>query len=458
MGSCISGNGAAYITKRKPNNKNKKTVGCFTSLCKGEDDIDIDNKISSEIVPIPQIKSSFNFYHKDDKLNTQLNSLIEKYKDGLKIQKINFEQIFNIFMNYTYDFTKSNFIIYDTRELSSEKNQLFLKKFPQINYNIKQLEIMKKEKMMKFFNFLKGKNLIFILKDESSLDILEKFIIFFMTNEGKLSLQNIFILSQYIHKNKEVNTETNTDNIYEDFLYYFIDEDLLYGYSPKILINSNDIKSSSLNYNTPNLNFGYIFFDYFPHIKKNEFNNYNKKNNDKMKTFNKFDINYLNDKSTHNFDIFLNFVSKFKIVYIMNFISRDEFNSIINGKNSGFINSINGKRNKINKEDKHNSIKQKNIFIPKNIEFDEYYKTIHNELIPLIEELKQQMIQNNCILIQFDNDVDNLFLLKLIYIIVFRITGLTFDNIYNYLKWNFFEIGNESFMKIKKNDILNFLV
>ena len=453
MGSCISGNGTTYIAKKKPtNNKKRKSVGCFTSLCKGEDDIDIENKISSEIVPIPKIKSSFNFFHKNDKLNTDLNIIIDKYKVELKIKKINFEQIYNIFMNYTYDFTKSNFIICDTRELVAEKRQLFLKKFPQINYNIKQLELMKKEKINKFFHFLKGKNIIFILKDESSLDILEKFIIFFLTKEGKFSLENIFILSEYI---QDYNT-SNKEKEYEDYLYYFIDEDLLYTYSPKILINSNDIKSSSINYTTPNLNNGYIFFDYFPHKKNNDFNN-NKKN-DKHNLINKFDINYLNNKNTINNDIFLNFISKFNIIYIMNFLSLNEFNNIINRKNSIYIKHNEGKRNKINKEDKNNSIKQKNIFIPKNINFDEFYKIIHNEFIPLIEELKEEVIKNNCILIQFDNEIDNLFLLKLIYIIIFRITGLTFDNIYNYLKCNFFELRNESFLKVKKEDILNFLV
>ena len=453
MGSCISGNGTTYIAKKKPNNsRKKKSVGCFTSLCKGEDDIDIENKISSEIVPIPQIKSSFNFFHKNDKLNTDLNNIIDKYKEELKIQKINFEQIYNIFMNYTYDFTKSNFIICDTRELISEKKQLFLKKFPQINYNIKQLELMKKEKIIKFFNFLKGKNIIFILKEESSLDIFEKFIIFFLAKEGKYSLENIFVLNEYIQDYNGSNKEKE----YEDYLYYFIDEDLLYTYSLKILINSNDIKSSSLNYTTPNLNNGYIFFDYFPHNKNNDFNN--KKNNEKHNFINKFDINYLNNKNTINNDIFLNFISKFNIIYIMNFLSLNDFNHIINRKNTVYIKHNEGKRNKINKEDKNNSIKQKNIFIPKNIEFDEFYKLIHNEFIPLVGELKEEIIKNNCILIQFDKDIDNLFLLKLIYIIIFRITGLTFDNIYNYLKCNFFELRNESFLKVKKEDILNFLV
>ena len=449
MGSCISGNGTTYITKRKSNNnKNKKSAGCFTSLCKGEDDIDIDNKNSSEIVPIPQIKSSYCFHHNSDKLNTDLNILIDKYKDKLKIQKINYEQIYNIFMNYTYDFTRCNFIMCDTRELSTERIQLFIKKFPQINYNIKQL--MKKEKMTKMLNFLKNKNIIFILKDETSLDILEKFIIIFLANEINVSIQSIYILSQFIQKYSETNTD-NASNIYINYLYYFIDEDLLYDYSPKILINSSDIKSSSINYNN-NLNNAYIFFDTF---SSNELKN---KNNNNLKIINKFDINYLNNKNVLEKDIFLNFISNFKIEYILNFLNLTESNNIINRKNVKYIIHNEGKRNKTAKEDKNTTIKQKIIYIPKNIEFDEFYKIIHNDFVPLIEEFKDQIVKNNCILIQFDNSIDNLFMLKLIYIIIFRITGLTFDNIYSYLKCNFFELSNETFIKVKKNEILNFLV
>jgi hypothetical protein len=449
MGSCISGNGTTYITKRKSNNnKNKKSAGCFTSLCKGEDDIDIDNKNSSEIVPIPQIKSSYCFHHNSDKLNTDLNILIDKYKDKLKIQKINYEQIYNIFMNYTYDFTRCNFIMCDTRELSTERIQLFIKKFPQINYNIKQL--MKKEKMAKMLNFLKNKNIIFILKDETSLDILEKFIIIFLANEINVSIQSIYILSQFIQKYSETNTD-NASNIYINYLYYFIDEDLLYDYSPKILINSSDIKSSSINYNN-NLNNAYIFFDTF---SSNELKN---KNNNNLKIINKFDINYLNNKNVLEKDIFLNFISNFKIEYILNFLNLTESNNIINRKNVKYIIHNEGKRNKTTKEDKKTTIKQKIIYIPKNIEFDEFYKIIHNDFVPLIEEFKDQIVKNNCILIQFDNSIDNLFMLKLIYIIIFRITGLTFDNIYSYLKCNFFELSNETFIKVKKNEILNFLV
>ena len=451
MGSCISGNSSIYIVKKKHIKKSKKNTGCLSSLCKGEDDIYIENKNFSEIVPIPQIKSSFTFFHEDNKLNNELNSIISKYKDKLKIKKINFEQIYNIFMNYAYDFTKSNFIICDSRELSKEKTQIFLKKFPHINYNIKQLEVMKKEKINKFFKFLNRKNIIFILKDESSLDFLEKFAIFFLANEGNVILESIFILSQYIKKYDEANNSNN----FMDYLYYFIDEDLIYVHPPKILINSNDINSSTINYKSPNSNNAYVFLDTFPHIN-NEYS-INLKNS---KIMNKFDINYLSDKNTLENDIFLNFVSKFKINYIMNFFSVNEIKNDINitSKSSKYILHKGEKRNKAKNEDKKPFMKEKNIYIPKSMDFNEFYKIIHNELIPLFEELKEQIIQNNCILIQFDNNIENLFKLKLIYIIIFRITGLTFDNIYNYLEQNFFELENGTSIQTKKEEILNFLI
>ena len=101
MGSCISGNGPIYISKKKQTNKIKKISGCFT-MCKGEDDIEVDNKISSEIEPISNIISSFSFDFPNDELNLNINKLIEKYRDKITIKKIKFEQLYNIFMNLNY--------------------------------------------------------------------------------------------------------------------------------------------------------------------------------------------------------------------------------------------------------------------------------------------------------------------------------------------------------------------
>lgn len=218
MGTCYSSNDGLKARKSKP-----RTTSCLSSLC---NDSQISNpkiKTQPSIVTIPNIKSSYNISFKNDKLNNDLNELIEKYKDKLKIAKINYIQLYNIFMNYIYDFTKSNIVLCDTREEEKDKEQLFLKKFPQINYSIKQIERMSDDRLNMFCKFMKNKNIIFILKEESSLDTIEKFIIYFIANnfDGKFTIKNIYILNEYIQKYQD-----NDLNTYLEYLYYFIDEDI----------------------------------------------------------------------------------------------------------------------------------------------------------------------------------------------------------------------------------------
>ena len=437
MGTCYSSNDGLKARKSKP-----RTTSCLSSLC---NDSQISNpkiKTQPSIVTIPNIKSSYNISFKNDKLNNDLNELIEKYKDKLKIAKINYIQLYNIFMNYIYDFTKSNIVLCDTREEEKDKEQLFLKKFPQINYSIKQIERMSDDRLNMFCKFMKNKNIIFILKEESSLDTIEKYIIYFIANnfDGKFTIKNIYILNEYIQKYQD-----NDLNTYLEYLYYFIDEDIFYPYSLKILINSMDIKSSYLNSSTSNN--AYIFISSYSHSANSQ-----KKNVEKDNILNKFDINYLCHKNTEEPDIFLDFISKFKIFYIINFIKLND-NEIEN-----YITHSEAKRNKINKEEKKSIIHQKNINIPKDMNFEEFYKIMQNEYTNIIEELKEQIVQNNCILIQFDDAIDNLSKIKLIYILIFKITDLSFDDITNYLKSNYYDIENESFALSKKEEIEKFLI
>lgn len=463
----MSGNGTINV-KRYPNPRRgtNRSVTCFTSLCKGEDNLLHDNKNSSEIVPNPNIKSTFSIHYNNDQLNIDINTFIEKYKTQIKIEKINFVQIYNIFMNYKYNFTRSEFILCDIRNDLKEKSQaLFLKHFPQINYNIKELEIISKNRLIKFFKFINNKKIIFILKDskeENSIDTIEKFLIFFLANSNNCKIDTIYILNQYITKfdennlKKEIkNNKENENKInYNEYLSYFIDEDLLYEYSPKILIDLSDIKSSNLNYNNEIINNSYLFYTFFPH-------NENKESNNKKTQINlnsKFDANYLSNKTTEETDIYLNFIYKFNIIYIINFIFTEEFENCINKKTSKYIWHSETKINKIVNGDSKKLIKQKNILIPKNMEFIEYYKVIRNEFIPLLEEVYDQILDNNCVLIQFDDKIDYIFLMKFIYIIIFKTTGLSFDNIFSYLKINFFDINQESLINEKKEEFLKLLV
>ena len=437
MGTCYSSNDGVKARKSKP-----RTTSCLGSLCNDPQVSNSKIKTQPSIVSIPNIKSSYSISFKNDKLNNDLNELIEKYQDKLKIEKINYIQLYNIFMNYIYDFTKSNIVLCDTREEEKDKDQLFLKKFPQINYSINQIERMSDDRLNMFCKFMKNKNIIFILKEESSLDTIEKFIIYFIANnfDGKFTIKKIYILNEYIQKYQD-----NSLNTYLEYLYYFIDEDFLYPYSQKILINSMDIKSSNINSLTSNN--AYVFINSYSHSANSQ-----KKNVEKDNILNKFDINYLCHKNTEEPDIFLDFISKFKIYYIINFIKLND-NEIEN-----YITHSEAKRNKINKEEKKILIHQKNINIPKDMNFEGFYKIMQNEYTNIIEELKEQIVQNNCILIQFDDAIDNLSKIKLIYILIFKITGLSFDDITNYLKSNYYDIENESFALSKKEEIEKFLI
>ena len=440
MGTCYSSNEGTKTRKSK-----QRTTSCLSSLCNDSQISNTKIKTQPSIVTVPNIKSSYKIFFKEDKLNNNLNELIERYNDKLKIEKINYIQLYNIFMNYIYDFTKSNFILCDTREEEKEKEQLFLKKFPQINYSIRQIERMSDDRLNMFCKFMKNKNIIFILKEESSLDTIEKIMIYFIANnfDEKFTIKNIYILNEYIQKYEEKDLNT-----YLEYLYYFIDEDFLYPYSQKILINSMDIKSSDLNSSTSN--YGYVFVNSYSHSANSQ-----KKQTENENIINKFDINYLCHKNTEGPDIFLDFVSKFKINYIINFIKLND-----NGnehKKNNYITHSEEKRNKINKEDKKSLIYQKNIYMPNDMNFEEFYHIIKNEFTNIIEESKEEIVQNNCILIQFDESIDTLPKIKLIYIIIFKITGLSFDDITNYLKSNYYDIENESLALTKKEEIEKFL-
>ena len=445
MGTCYSDNEKKI--RRINTNRQRRSTGCLGSLCNDSYAAQLQNKYQSvnEPVIIPKIKTTYKTYHKNDKLNNNLNGLIEKYNYKLIIKKINYIQLYNIFMNYRYDFTKSDFVICDTREELKERNQIFLKKFHQINYTLKQIESMSQERINKLYNFLNNKNIIFILKDDSSLDILEQYIILFTANiNERFSLKNIYILSEYIQL---YNKENLSGNFYLDYLYLFIDEDSLYDYSPKILININDIKSSHLNYNNQNSNNAFVFINTYPHIVNQN------KNDNNNKIINKYDINYLCNKNTEDPDIFLNFVSKFNIYYILNFIL---LNDDLNQKNK-YITESEAKRNKVDKEEQKSFIIQKNVSVPKNIVFEEFYEKIKNEFLPILEEFKEQIVDNNYILIQFDDNIDILSKYKLIYIIIFRLTGLSYDDIFNYLKCNFFDIENQLIVEPKKDEIIKLI-
>ena len=134
----------------------------------------------------------------------------------------------------------------------------------------------------------------------------------------------------------------------------------------------------------------------------------------------------------------MNFFSKFKIECILNFISEDK-NENEKNNNLGLITHSEAKRKKINGEEHRISIKQKNISIPKNMgDFSQFYNLIQSDFDNIIEDFKFQIVNNNCIIIEFDEEIQENIKMKLLFIIVNKITGLCFEDIGNYFKNNFF--------------------
>ena len=124
MGACYSSSEPHKI-KTTVYNRNKKQTSCMGSTCceSGKEQNLI--KQQNHIMNNPDIKSTYNIYYKKGQINDYIDNFISKNQSPIHFQKINFIQLYNIFMNYTYDFTNSDFIICDTRE--EDKTQIFLK-------------------------------------------------------------------------------------------------------------------------------------------------------------------------------------------------------------------------------------------------------------------------------------------------------------------------------------------
>ena len=172
MGACYSSNNTKI--KATTYNRQKKSTSC--SQCCESVKNDPLIKPQLPIVNNPNIRSTYNINYKQGKINDYIDRLISNNQSPITLNKINFIQLYNIFMEYTFNFTESDFIVCDTRE---KKNNNFLTNFSQINYQPRQVDNMTQDKLSRFKNYLKNKKIIFILSDETSFDIFEQFIAIF---------------------------------------------------------------------------------------------------------------------------------------------------------------------------------------------------------------------------------------------------------------------------------------
>ena len=81
---------------------------------------------------------------------------------------------------------------------------------------------------------------------------------------------------------------------------------------------------------------------------------------------------------------------------------------------------------------------------------------IQTDFDNIIKEFQEEIINNKCIIIEFDDDIDEKIKMKMLFIIIYKITRLNFEDIENYLKNNFFSLKNEENIWPAKNEIENF--
>ena len=90
------------------------------------------------------------------------------------------------------------------------------------------------------------------------------------------------------------------------------------------------------------------------------------------------------------------------------------------------------------------------------MDFTQFYNLIQGDFNAIIEEFKFQIVNNNCIIIEFDDEINENIKMKLLFIIVNKITGLYFEDIENYLKNNFFILEGQNVWS-NKEEMSNFL-
>ena len=137
-----------------------------------------------------------------------------------------------MFMNYKYNFTKSEFILCDIRDKLNEKNQSFLKQFPKINYDINELQLLDKNRLFRFFKFINGKKIIFILKEaKENIKLKETLRISKLKKNQKKSAAHMLI------NNMKISKEKSNINIYKNRLFLSEKKNNMDNYMKSNIIN-----------------------------------------------------------------------------------------------------------------------------------------------------------------------------------------------------------------------------
>lgn len=213
---------------------------------------------SREQTQINELINSFNYSNEDIISNTKLNSIVvselrletvksiktqeEKELELIifniqslfeeKTKKISQIELYNIAIFYQDNYTRSNYVIYDTRR-SSEQKEDYLKKMKHVNYTYNQINSMKGEKLENFRKFLNNKKIIFIISER------------YLKKENRKRRPNPFDIISLLF------------DINSNLTIYLLSDTLIEEETPKIFIKLISFLGNKLSSNLP-----YILFSY----------------------------------------------------------------------------------------------------------------------------------------------------------------------------------------------------
>lgn len=329
------------------------------------------------------------FNTEKNELNTAIDRIINEYGQSLikeKISKISFEQIYNIFIQYKFDFHNCKYIILDQRK---NKKENFFKRFKNINYSINDLKMLSDEKINHFKNYLNDTNLIIILTNEDTTEFLE-YLNFFIANN--FNIANIYI------SDSNFNNDINNSEA-RKLLFSYIDDYLIVDYLPFILLSMRNF--ISLNSQQ------YLFYHEIENDGLND-NNFSKEH------LTKKDIDKKGDKV-------LKLLKDFQIELII---------KINEGENKKEIYEF--QRKKLDEEE------QKPLITIINLNLNDISQNNLKDLNDIFKTIKYELTKNEkCVLLQFNSKIKKNLLVQFLIIMIFKITKIKIDKMLEYMNKNY---------------------
>jgi len=123
------------------------------------DEIINDSKIDPLMTSELRLETVNNMKSNEEKeLDLIIKNIQSIYEE--RVKTLSQIDLYNLAIYYKDNYTQSNYLLYDTRKSSDQKED-YLKKMNHINYTFNQIKNIKNEKLKNFKNFLDNKKIIF---------------------------------------------------------------------------------------------------------------------------------------------------------------------------------------------------------------------------------------------------------------------------------------------------------